>query len=114
MKRLGAVGLVTDEAVRDVNEVKALGFQFFAAGSTTSHGNPCFVRVGAPVVVDGLYIELGELLHCGVNGVVSVALDTADQLPALVEKVQDFECGVLDFIKGPDFTPDAALKRMGR
>ena len=112
-KRLGAVALVTDGAVRDVNEARALGFQFFAAGSTVSHGNPRFVRAGVPVVVDGLYLEPGELLHGDVNGVVSVPLDIADQLPAQVERIRDLERGVLEFVKEPSFTLDAALKRMG-
>jgi len=113
LKRLGAVAFVTDGAMRDTNEVRALGLQCFALGTTVSHGNPRFLRVGVPVVVDGLYIEPGDLIHCDPNGVLSVPLDIADKLPGEIEKVRAQEREALDFIKGPDFTLDAALKRMG-
>lgn len=113
MMRLGTVALVCDGAIRDVKEVRALGFQYFAAGSVVSHGNPRITRVGVPVVVDGLYVEPGDLIHGDINGVLSVPLNIANQLPAEVEKVRQLEREALDFIKGPDFTLDSALKRVG-
>lgn len=113
LMRIGAVGLVTDGAIRDVNEVRALGFPYFAAGATVSHGNPRLVRVGVPVVVDGLYVEPGDLIHADVNGVMSVPLDIAARLPAQVEQVRALEREAFHFIQSPSFTLDAALKRMG-
>jgi regulator of RNase E activity RraA len=110
MKRLGVVGLVYDGAV---NEVRALGFQYFALGSTASHGNPRRVTWGTPVVVDGMYVEPGDLIHGDVNGVITVPLDIAHKLPAEVEKIRALEREAIDFIKSPDFTMDAGLKRMG-
>jgi 4-hydroxy-4-methyl-2-oxoglutarate aldolase len=113
MMRLGTVALVCNGAVRDVSEVRALGFQYFAAGSVVSHGNPRILRIGVPVVVDQLYVEPGDLIHGDINGVLSVPLNIAHQLPAEVEKVRDLEREAFNFIKGPDFTLDSALKRMG-
>ena len=54
MQRLGAVGLVCDTAVKNLAEVRALGFQYFSLGSVVSHGYPRIVRMNVPVVVDGL------------------------------------------------------------
>ena len=35
--RLGAVGLVSDCGVRDIPEVRAMGFRYFARGAVSSH-----------------------------------------------------------------------------
>ena len=54
MKRLGAVGILTDGGLRDVREVRALGgFQYFCAGLVVSHGNPVCVNVGGEVTISG-------------------------------------------------------------
>jgi regulator of RNase E activity RraA len=113
MKRLGAVAMVTNGAVRDIHEIRDLAFQLFAAGASPSHGNPRFVRVGVPVVVDGLPIEPGDLIHCDVNGVLLVPPDIAHLLPDQVEKVRSVERAAFDLIRGPDFSIEAAFKRMG-
>ncbi len=114
LKRVGATAFVTDGAMRDINEVREVGLRCWALGTTVSHGNPRFLRVGVPIVVDGMYVEPGDLIHCDHNGVLSVPLDIADRLPAEIEKVRALERVALDSIRGPDFTLDAALKRMGQ
>jgi 4-hydroxy-4-methyl-2-oxoglutarate aldolase len=113
MQRLGAVAIVTNGAVRDIHEIHDLGFQLFAAGASPSHGNPRFVRVGVPVIVDGLSIEPGNLVHCDVNGVLQVPHDIAHLLPDQVEIVRSTERAAFALIKGPDFSVEAAFRRMG-
>lgn len=113
MQRLGTIALVTDGAVRDIKEVMALGFQYFASGTVASHGNPRILRVGVPVVVDGLYVEPGDLIHGDINGVLSVPLEIAHLLPEQVELVRRLERQAFEFIRGSDFTLDDALKRFG-
>jgi regulator of RNase E activity RraA len=113
VQRVGAVAVVTDASVRDLVEVEALGFQYFAGGSTVSHGNPRLARIGVPVVVDGLYVEPGDIIHGDANGVLNVPFEVADQLPALIDEIRAEEKATLDFIKGKEFTIDAALRRAG-
>lgn len=112
-QRLGVVALVTDGSVRDVAEVEALGFHYFAAGSTVSHGNPRLVRIGVPVVIDGLYVETGDIIHGDVNGIVKVPSDVADQLPALIDGIKEGEKETFAFLKGSEFNYDEALRRAG-
>src|SRR6266851_275640 len=61
--RLGAIGLVSDCAVRDLPEVRRLGFHYFARGSVASHGNYRIVRVNVPVQILGMPVAPGDLLH---------------------------------------------------
>ena len=113
MQRLGAVALVCDGSIRDVEEVRTLGFQCFALGSSVSHGTMRRVRGNIPVVVDGLRIEPGDLIHGDVNGVISVPTEIAHKLPAEVEKIRAQERDALSLIGSPEFDLDSALKRMG-
>jgi hypothetical protein len=48
-----------------------------------------------------------------VNGVLNVPFEVADQLPALIDEIRATEKETLDFIKGSEFTIDAALRRAG-
>lgn len=108
---LGAVGCVCDAGLRDVAEVKALGFQYFCPGFVVSHGNPVIVDVGVPVEIFGLQVSPGDLLHGDTNGLLSVPdIATAD-LVAEVDKVRDEERRLMDFIRAPGFSVAALRQR---
>ena len=101
--RMGAVGLVTDGAVRDLREAEALGFQYFARGAVCSHGNATFGRVGVPVEIDGQTIHTGDLLHADLNGVLVIPIEIAEQLPEAVERVRARERRIMDYVKSDQF-----------
>jgi 4-hydroxy-4-methyl-2-oxoglutarate aldolase len=48
LKRLGVVGLVSDCTVRDIPEVRAVGFYYFARGAVVSHANFTSSGLGCP------------------------------------------------------------------
>jgi regulator of RNase E activity RraA len=105
-KRLGAIGLVTDCAVRDVPEVRALGFHYFARGSVVSHASFRIVRVGVPVQVYGVVIRPGELLHGDENGVLLVPDGVEEKLPQAVEAVRTRERRLMDWVRSDRFSRD--------
>src|SRR5918994_7462595 len=102
----GAVGVVTDGGVRDVDEVRGLGFHYFAPHAVVSHGNFRIVDVGVPVTLDGQCIESGDLLHGDVNGIVIVPPDSVAKLPAAVDAIRQRERQILDYARKPGFTLD--------
>ena len=110
-RRLGAVGLVTDGGVRDLIEVRQLGFHYFAAGLVASHGNPRLLAVNVPVTLDGVNIEPGDLLHGDVNGVTTIPLPIANRIPAEAERVRAREGELLDYMNSSDFTIEGFFKR---
>ncbi|MBE1876073.1 RraA family protein [Myceligenerans pegani] len=103
-QRLGAVGFVTDGALRDVAEVRAKGIHYFSRYTVASHANFELTRVGDPVLLDGERIATGDILHGDANGLVVVPWDALADLPAAVERVRDGEARDLAYIEGPDFT----------
>lgn len=105
-KRLGAVGLVSDAGVRDLPEVRAMGFQYFARGAVVSHANCRIVRVGVAVNVQGLGIQAGDLLHGDENGLLSVPMGIEEELPAAVEQIRTRERRLMEWVRGGDFSLD--------
>jgi 4-hydroxy-4-methyl-2-oxoglutarate aldolase len=111
--RLGAVGMVTDGGLRDVHEVRRLGFAYFARYVVVSHGNFGVVDVGGPVTLDGQEVKTGDILHGDANGIVIVPREVLDGLPEAVQEVRTRERATMDFINSPEFTVGAARKRAG-
>ena len=110
-KRFGMVGLVTDGGVRDILEVRRLGLHYFASGLVPSHGNPRLIAVNVPVVIDGVLIEPGDLLHGDINGVTIIPLSIVDQVVEAARSVREDEAKLMSVITGPEFTIDDFMKR---
>lgn len=104
--KLGAVGLVSDCGVRDIPEVRRLGFHYFARGTVASHGNFRIVRVGVPVQIMGLVIKTGDLLHGDENGLALVPEEKRDLIPQMVDLIRSREGKLLDYVKSDTFTLD--------
>ena len=111
--RLGAVGMVTDGGLRDVHEVRRLGFAYFARYVVVSHANYEIVDIGGPVTLDGQEVRTGDILHGDANGVVIVPRQVLDGLPEAVEEVRTRERATMDFINSSAFTIAAERKRAG-
>lgn len=109
-KALGAVGCVSDGGLRDVHEVRALGFQYFCPGFVVSHGNPVICDVNVPVTLDGLGVQPGDLLHGDVNGVLVIPHAIADRVAEEAARVRDAEREVLDFVRSGDLTVEKLRK----
>ena len=104
--RLGTVGLVTDCGVRDLPEVRALRFHYFARGSVVSHASFRIARVAVPVQVGGVVIRPGDLLHGDENGVLLVPGGLEEKLPPAVEAVRRRERRLMEWVRSEDFSLD--------
>jgi regulator of RNase E activity RraA len=112
-KRLGAVGMVADGGLRDIAEVQALGFHYYAAFPVVSHGNFEILDVGVPVEIDGQVVNTGDILHGDINGIVIVPNDVLDGLEDAIKVIRDRESRFINFIKGETFTLEAARAGTG-
>jgi len=111
-QRLGAVGLVSDCAVRDIPEVRALRFHYFARGVVASHAYFHLARVGVPIQVSGLVIHPNDLLHGDENGLMVVPKEGLEKLPAAIEAVRTRERALMEFVRGPGFNFEGLRQRI--
>ena len=105
-RALGCVGVLTDGSVRDLDEVRALGFQFCAEHVSVSHANIHMVDFGLPVKVGGVWIKPGDLIHGDQHGVVTIPHDIAAGIPEAIAKVEADERQIISLCQSPGFTAD--------
>jgi regulator of RNase E activity RraA len=105
-RALGCVGVVTDGSVRDLDEVRALKFQFAAAHISVSHANVHMVDFGIPVKVGGVWIKPGDLVHLDQHGVVTIPEEIAPQIPAAIAKVEADEKKIISTCQASGFSVD--------
>jgi len=103
--RLG--GVVIDAAVRDVLELRELGFPVFAVGSNPN-GPTKFVpgRINWPISCGGIAIQPGDLIVGDADGVVAIEREKAGSLlEAAAKKVADETSRIAGIKAGKDLRP---------
>jgi regulator of RNase E activity RraA len=110
-RALGCIGVVTNGGVRDLDEVRTLRFHFFAGSLMPSHAYVHVVKAGGEVVVGGLTVRDGDLIHADQHGVVTIPHEIAREVPRAAAAVEKGERAVIDLCRSPEFTLDALVKR---
>ena len=113
-KALGCAGTITDGCVRDLKEVREMGFHFFARGPGVSHAYVRLESVGEPVRVGGLTVRSGDLVHADQHGVLLVPVEIAAELPAAADRIIEREQAFIRWVRSAEFDPDrlAEMRRV--
>jgi regulator of RNase E activity RraA len=111
---LGAIGVVTDGSVRDLDAM-AKGFFVLAGSVMPSHAHVDLVAFGGTVSVAGMIVSPGDLIHADRHGAVVIPPEAARKLPGIAALIARREKVLLDAAKAPGFsvaTLRAAYERM--
>lgn len=112
-KALGVIGVITDGPVRDIDEIREIGLQYYATGVTPAHGEFIEVAVGVPVTVGGLSIKPGDMVHMDRHGVVKFPPNKMAQILENAKKMLEREEDKRKIFKDPEFSL-AKLKSVER
>lgn len=104
LQALGCVGIVTNGAVRDLNAVRASGFQMFARNISVSHAYAHVFDFGGTVNVARMNITPGNLLHADRHGVLSIPAEIADRIPPVAAELADRRHQIVDLCRSSDFS----------
>ena len=104
-KSFGSAGLITSGAGRDLDQVEVLDYPVFTNGSICSHGYCHIPQINVPVTVGGIAIHPGDLLHGDLNGVTTIPIEIASEIPDACAELMRAEQVVLDYCKGEGITP---------
>jgi len=107
---LGCVGIVTNGAVRDLNEVRPTGFQMFAGNISVSHAYAHIFDFGGPVAVGGLVIRPGDLVHGDRNGVQTIPSEVAARIPGVAHEITRRRQRLVELCRSKDFSVEALRK----
>lgn len=110
---LGCIGTVTNGGVRDLDEVRRLGFHFFAAHILVSHAYVHLTAAGGPVTVGGLVVYPGDLIHADKHGVATIPLQIAPEVAAAARALEESERRIINYCQSPEFTREGLAQYMG-
>src|SRR6478736_3982610 len=100
-KGFGSVGLITNGAGRDLEQVRALKYPVFTGSTICSHGYCHLLHLGLPVRVGGLMVNQGDLLHGDANGVTDIPIEIASEVADAAGEFLAAEEIVMTYVKAP-------------
>lgn len=112
-KALGCAGIVTNGGVRDLREVEAAGFHYYAGSVMVSHEYVHLVDCGKPVVVGGIEVKTGDVIHADQHGVQVVPRELVGKLPEACEAVIRKERKIIAYCQSAEFTVEGLKKLVG-
>ncbi|HET6403852.1 MAG TPA: 3-hexulose-6-phosphate synthase [Candidatus Thermoplasmatota archaeon] len=91
-KRLGLAGVIIDGAIRDVDEIRRLGFPAWARVIRPNAGDPKgFGEIGTEILVGGQRVRTGDWVVADDNGVVVVPREKAHEMANRAVDVKEQE-----------------------
>ena len=109
---LGALGVITDGSIRDLNDL-APGFQALAGAILPSHAYVHVVDFGGEVHVAGMRTRDGDLIHADQHGAVVIPHEVADKVPAAAALIARRERVLINAAQEPGFNFERLRKAMG-
>jgi regulator of RNase E activity RraA len=107
-KGLGALGVITDGSVRDI-DAWAPGFQFLAAMVGPSHAYANVVDFGGEIEVLGMRVRSNDVVHADRHGAVVIPAAAIRELPAAAERLSRREAQILAVARAPGCTAEKLI-----
>ena len=109
-EKLGCVGHITSGCPRDLDEVHALGFQLFGLNPCVSHAYVRLVEFATPVILGGVEVRSGDLIHADKHGVCLIPHQVAHRLHEACAEVERRERPLLEICRSDNFDLEEYIK----
>jgi hypothetical protein len=109
MKMAGATAFLSNGAMRDIEGVRGVGVACWATGLSVMHGAMRWLDVGSPVVIDGMTVNPGDIVHADVNGALCIPRAAADRVLEKAHEVRRREQALFAKWRAPGYTLDDYL-----
>ena len=109
MAMAGATACLTNGSIRDLDGVRAVPFACWAAGLSPMHGRMRWLDLNVPVVVDGMTVRPGDIVHADVNGALVIPRHAIHRMYEQAIAVRDKEQAMFAQLRTPGTTLDRYL-----
>jgi len=111
----GYVGAVVDGGVRDIAQLRRIGFPVYALGPvpSTSVGHYKFGGANISLVCDGVQVQPGDIVAADADGVVVVPRAKAEEILSLAQQMDFKEHSMYPFIEKYR-SLEEAVRKFGR
>jgi 4-hydroxy-4-methyl-2-oxoglutarate aldolase len=110
LSALGVQAVVTNGRVRDVNELREMGFAVHAQGLCVARSYMRLVDVSTTVEVAGMSIRPGDIIHGDEHGVLEVPAHVIDSVLEKANVIREDEQDLVTWARSPEFTVEALLQ----
>jgi 4-hydroxy-4-methyl-2-oxoglutarate aldolase len=107
---LGSNGVITNGTVRDVEEVRRTNFSVFASGISVSHGYAHLEDFNRLVMVFGMTVRPGDLVHADQHGAVVIPNEIAREVATAAKALELAERQMIGLCKSDAFSITALDK----
>jgi len=104
MMLAGASAFLSNGSIRDLDGVREIGLPCWGAGLSPMHGKMRWLDVGNAVVIDGMTVQPGDIIHADVNGTLVIPPAVADQVYAKAQLVREREANLFSKWRAPGYT----------
>jgi 4-hydroxy-4-methyl-2-oxoglutarate aldolase len=109
LKNAGVVGFITNGSIRDISGVRDVPLACWAAGLSPMHGRLRWLDEGSPVVIDGMTVRPGDIIHADENGALCFPADQAEAILEKAQVVRDKEGRMFETLRKPGMSVDKYL-----
>jgi 4-hydroxy-4-methyl-2-oxoglutarate aldolase len=109
----GAVAFLTNGSVRDIEGLRQIPLPCWAVGLSPMHGRIRWLELNCPVVVDGMTVRPGDIIHADVNGALVIPAEVADQVYDKAREVREREQAMFARLREPGMTLETWLAARG-
>lgn len=97
----GIIGTIADGAVRDMDEVRKIGFPVYARGNTplTARGRNVQGDYNCQIQIGGVQVNPGDLVMADVNGVAVVPIEKVEEVLEIALDILKRETAMVEEIK---------------
>jgi regulator of RNase E activity RraA len=115
MHSRGYSGAVVDGGVRDIAQLRRIGFPVYALGPvpSTSVGHYKFAGANIPLLCDGVQVQPGDIVTADADGVVVVPRAKAEEILVLAEQMDFKEHSMYPIIE-KFHSLEEAVRKYGR
>ncbi|MBI3948097.1 MAG: RraA family protein [Armatimonadetes bacterium] len=113
MKLAGAAAFLTNGSIRDIEGVRGVPLPTWAAGLSPMHGRIRWLDINSPVVIDGMTVCPGDIVHADVNGAIVIPPSVADRAYEKALAVRQREAETFALLNRPGMTIEEYMKIRG-
>jgi hypothetical protein len=100
----GVTGFLTNGCIRDVAGVRAVPLPCWGAGLSPMHGTIRWLDTQSPVVIDGMTVRPGDVIHADENGALRFPAALAEQVYERALAVREKETRLFETLRTPGMT----------
>jgi regulator of RNase E activity RraA len=103
-------GVITNGRVRDIGELRRLGYPVYAAGLCVARAYMRLTDIGTEVNVAGLTVRPGDLLHADEHGVLQIPAEALPDIIGRAEVIREDEQKIVKWSRSAAFSVGGLLQ----